>query len=154
MFLTVAVIALLVLNFGTLAFLFFRRPPHRPDSGPKQLDRHIVKHLQLDATQRQKFEQLKSAHHAQMLEYDQAYRDALEHYFALLKNDSIPPARHDSLQTVLNRIQQDRAVVTFRHFADLKALCSPEQKNNFNTLLPELMQVILPPKPQHLRKNN
>ena len=152
--LTAAVIALLLLNFGTLAFLFLRRPPQPPGRGPKQLERHIVEQLQLDDAQRQQFRQLKSAHHEQMLAYDRAYRDALGNYFALLKNDTIVPAQHDSMQTILTRIQQDRATVTFRHFADLKALCTPEQKNNFDALLPELMQVILPRKAPHLRKNN
>jgi hypothetical protein len=53
--LTVAVIALLLLNFGTLGFLLFRRPPHPPGGGPGGLDRRIVETLQLDAAQQQRF---------------------------------------------------------------------------------------------------
>jgi protein CpxP len=142
--LTTAVIALLLLNFGTLGFLFFHRPPHPP--GAEQPGRRIVQHLQLDAAQQQKFEQLKSAHHEQMRTADRAYRDALEQYFALLKNDTVDIARRDSLQAVLTRIQQERASVTFQHFADLKALCTPQQRTRFDALLPDLMQVILPPR--------
>lgn len=144
--LTVAVIALLLLNFGTLAFLFFGRPSHPQGPGRRPLDRQIVEQLQMDSGQEQQFRQLKSAHHEQMLAFDRAYHDALEHYFALLKNDSIQPAQQDSLQAILTRIQQDRITVTFQHFADVKRLCTPEQKKHFDALLPDLVQVILPRK--------
>ena len=141
--LTTAVIALLLLNFGTLGFLLLRRPPHPPGEGPGPLDRHIVEQLRLDAAQARQFETLKQAHHEHILASDKAYRDALRNYFDLLRNDSVPIAQRDSLQAVLTRIQDERAAVTFQHFADLKALCTPEQKPRFEALLPELMQVIL-----------
>ena len=143
--LTVAVIALLLLNFGTLGFLLLRRPPH-PDGpgGPGRFGRHIVEQLHLTTEQQRQFEQLKSAHHEQMLASDRAYRDALQRYFALLKNDEIPVAQRDSLLAQLAQIQQTKATVTFQHFADLKALCTPEQQADFEALLPDLMQVIAP----------
>lgn len=141
--LTTAVIALLLLNFGTLGYLFFQHPPHER---PGRLDREIVETLQLNAAQQQQFEQLKTAHHQQMLAADGAYREALDNYFALLKNDSFMPAQRDSLQAVLSRIQQDRVTVTFQHFSELKALCSAEQRQHFAELLPSLMQVMLPPR--------
>lgn len=144
--LTTAVIALLLLNFGTLGFLLLRRPPHPPGEGPGRLDRQIVEQLQLDAAQQQQFDLLKKAHRAQMQDFDRNYREALGNYFALLKNDTLLPAQHDSLQAALGRIQQDRVSVTFKHFQDLKTLCRPEQKQHFAALLPELMQVILPRK--------
>ena len=142
--LTIAVIALLLLNFGTLGFLWFGRPPHPPGAGRQQLDRHIVEALHLNAEQRQQFEQLKSAHHEQMLAGDRAYRDALGAYFALLKTEAIVETRRDSLQSVLSQIQNDRASATFQHFREVKNLCTPEQKKAFDALLPELMEVILP----------
>lgn len=143
--LTIAVIALLLLNFGTLCFLLLRRPPH-PDGpdGPGRFDRHIVEQLHLTTDQQRRFEQLKSAHHEQMLDSDRAYRNVLKNYFALLKNEEIPVAQRDSLLSQLTDIQKTKATVTFQHFADLKALCTPEQKADFEALLPDLMQVIAP----------
>ena len=142
--LTLAVIALLLLNFGTLGFLFFRRPPHPPGPDHRQLDQKIMETLHLNPAQQQQFDQLKKAHSQQMIQSCRAYRDALGNYFALLKNDTIVPTLRDSLQAVLAHIQKERAEGTFRHFIDLKNLCSPEHRQNFDALLPELMQVILP----------
>ena len=140
--LTVAVIALLLLNLGMLGFLFFQRPP-RPGA-PDPLGRRIVETLQLDDAQQQQFEVLKTAHHAKMEDFNKAYRDGLGNYFALLKNERVDTAQRDSLQAMLVQIQNERLNITFQHFAELKALCTPEQQQRFQDLLPELMQVILP----------
>jgi len=140
--LVITIVVLFLLNLSTLGFLFFRRPPHSPGAGA--LDRRIISTLQLDEAQQQRFEQLKKAHHEQMQASDRAYRDALNNYFGLLKSDSVASVQRDSLQAILTRIQNDRAAVTFQHFADLKALCRPEQKQDFDRLLPDLLQVILP----------
>ena len=150
--LTIAVVALLLLNFGTLGYLFSRRPPHTPEEGNRQLDRQIVETLHLNTAQQQQFEKLKKAHHEQMIASRRDYRDALGNYFALLKNDSVAPAQYDASLVVLSNIQKERAAVTFRHFSDLKNLCTPEQRQNFDTLLPELMQVILPEKQRRWRE--
>lgn len=143
--LTMAVVALLLLNFGTLGFLLFRRPPHVQGGRPgERLDRHIAETLQLDDAQKQQFAKLKTEHHSKMLLSDAAYREALGNYFALLKKDTVDQQLQDSLQSNMTRIQNERATVTYQHFADLKAMCRPDQKQHFEALLPELMQVILP----------
>lgn len=139
-----AVLALLLLNFGTLFFLFFHKGPGGAGRGPSPLDRDIVEKLHLNTEQQAKFEQLKKAHHDQMEQSSRDYRDALANYFALLKNDSFTQARRDSLQTKLTEIQKNRVDVTFQHFNDLKTLAGAENKGNFEALLPDLMQVILP----------
>lgn len=150
--LTIAVIALLLLNFGILGFLLFQRPPHPPGAGSMPLDRRIEEQLHLNAEQQQQFERLKSAHHEQMQASDRAYRDAMSHYFALLKSDTIVAGRRDSLLAELTYIQQERVTATFQHFSDLKALCTPEQRENFDALVPAFLQVILPPPPVRGRR--
>jgi len=149
--LTFAVIALFLLNLGTLGFLFFRRPLHPQRGGGPQLDRHIIEQLQLDAAQQQQFERLKSAHHEQIMADNRAYRETLDSYLDLLKNEGVVPAQKDSIEAVLTRIQNHKASVTFQHFAELKALCTLAQKQRFDALLPELKQVILPPPPADRR---
>ncbi len=140
-----AVIALFVLNLGTLGFLFFGPPPH--GLGPKQLDRMIVEKLSLTPTQTTAFKQLKTVHQAQMQQLDKEYKIALENYFSLLKNETVLPAQQDSLQATLSQIQTSRSQITFQHFADLKAICSPDQRRNFDALLPDLLQILVPQKP-------
>ena len=115
------------------------------------MDRHIIEQLQLDAAQQQQFERLKSAHHEQIMADNRAYRETLDSYLDLLKNEGVVPAQKDSIEAVLTRIQNHKASVTFQHFAELKALCTLAQKQRFDALLPELKQVILPPPPADRR---
>jgi len=150
--LVVAVILLFILNLGTLGFLFLHKPPKPPGLGPKQLDRLIVEKLSLNPDQKQAFDRLKKAHHEQMVQHDKDYKTALDNYFSLLKNETVLPAQQDSLQAVLLLIQRERTQITFQHFVDLKALCSPEQRRNFDALLPDLMQVILPKRENEPRR--
>lgn len=144
--LTSAVIALLLLNFGTLGFLLLRKPGHPPE-GLRRIDRRIVETLSLNDVQKQQFDQLKKAHHEKMLRSDQDYRSALENYFNQLKNDNAAPAMLDSLQAIATGIQRERSTNTYQHFQELKALCTPEQRKAFDSLIPELMDIILPHRP-------
>lgn len=148
----VAVIALLLLNFGTLGYLLFMRPgPHAGRQGMK-LDQEIIKTLHLDDNQQKTFNGLKTAHHDQIVNSDRAYHDALTRFFSLVKNDTVEQTQYDSLMTAMLDIQKSRATLTFKHFEDLKNLCTPEQRKNFDQLLPVLTQVVLPHKNDRPRR--
>lgn len=152
--LTIAVIALLLLNFSILGFLFFRRPPLPPKGNHGRIDRQIIEKLALNPEQVLAFEQLKLAHQKLMEKSNRDYRFSLEHYFDLLKQDSIIPREQDSLETVLMEIHRDRAQATLQHFKALKALCKPEQGQYFEALIPELMGIMLPKPPPDRRPGN
>ena len=148
--LTVAVIVLLLLNVGTLGFLFLNKPPR-----PKPLDKQIIQKLALDPQQIEKFDQLKKAHQEQMLSCDERFRDGMENYMSLLKNDTIETTVQDSLQAILTNIQAERAQVTLQHFMALKALCNPEQRNIFESMVPELVKGIsLPKRPRGRQRDD
>src|SRR5687768_18611059 len=66
-FLMVVIVILLILNIGTLALMFFLHrsgpPAHHPHKGPAGF---IVKELEFDDAQQEKFEALKKEHQSQM----------------------------------------------------------------------------------------
>lgn len=134
---------LVLLNLGTLGYLTLRRPPHPPHGGPHQVDRLIVETLRLNPAQQREFENLKREHREQIRRLDAAYAEASEQYFRLLDGPR-DPARNDSLEAKMGRIQAQKAAVTFRHFSQLKALCDAEQRPRFAALVPELLRFLLP----------
>jgi hypothetical protein len=134
---------LVALNLATLGFLVWHRPPRPPRSDPRRADRLIVETLGLDDAQRARFGALKGEHHAQILHLDAAYARTSEAYFRLLDGPA-QPARKDSLERELGRLQAQKAVVTYAHFQALKALCTPAQRPRFAALVPELLRLILP----------
>lgn len=152
--LTIAVIALLLINLGTLGYLFFRRPAPHQGGGLPRLDREIIQTLQFDDARQKRFDVMKHTHHEQMLQSDRDYHDALLQFFNLLGNDSVGQMQYDTLLSAVLRVQKNRAEITFKHFEDLKNLCAPEHRKNFDQLLPVLTQVILPARKDRPRRGN
>ena len=144
----IAVIMLFLLNAGTLFFLWSRPgpPPDGPPGpghrgGHRQFDHELIETLQLNPDQVEKFDQMKRAHHEQMLELDEATKAPFEQYFALLIQPADAAAK-DSLEKVVGDLYRKRMQVTFQHFSELKAICTPEQQQKFKQMLPSLMQVM------------
>ena len=142
-FYQIIIFALLALNIIGALFIFMGgRRGHPPGD---YIAGAIIKELGLDDAQKETFEKLKRAHHAQILDLNQAYSQGLDTYLQQLKQSSIEPSVSDSLASALASIQKQKAEITLKHFGEVKALCRPDQLPAFEKLLPQLMQVILPP---------
>lgn len=148
---TISVIALLLLNIGTLGFLFVsgpkqghRPPPHgRPE--PREI---IIEKLHFDEQQIEAYELLIREHHKQIDAVDEKIRDTKNSLYALLNsNDS---SSKDSLIIALGNYQKEIEAIHFDHFADIKKLCKPNQKYDFEELTEELSRLFSkPPRPPH-----
>ncbi len=149
-FLTVVIVALLLLNFGTLGFLFLNKPPHPPGMFPGRpgggVGEMLMQELSFTTQQRDDFEKLRFEHRSNMNKLDEANNQLLVSYLQLLKGENIDPAKKDSLEKEMASIQTQKADVTIKHFQQVKNLCNAEQKKKFDEIIPELIQVIAAPK--------
>jgi periplasmic protein CpxP/Spy len=143
-FLMLAVAFLFLLNLGTIGFLYVNRP--RP---PHELFRVIIQDLNLDEQQQIRFLTLRDQHRSTMDRLDQEFAGILENYLQLLNEPQSPLVRRDSLENALAAVEKQKAAVTLKHFREVKALCRPDQLQNFEQLVPALSRVLLPPKNQH-----
>jgi hypothetical protein len=142
-FLLIAVVFLLVLNGGVIAYLIFGRsgPPK-----PPQLFELIINRLHLDENQQEKFFALRDEHRSTMDSLDAAFEKTVRNYLGLLSSDHLAVNVQDSLENVLAAIEKRKASHTLIHFQQVKELCNVEQKREFEKLLPELTRILLPPK--------
>jgi len=140
--LTVAVIGLLLLNLGTLAFLFSGRHRPVPAGGPPRLDRMITEELHLNEAQQKQFERLKTEHHRRFVELDQREKQTRDQLLDLLKTDSPDTTKADSLMAALGQIRVERERLNFNHFRDLRAMCNAGQKSSFDDLMERLSDFI------------
>jgi periplasmic protein CpxP/Spy len=132
-----SILVLIALNVACLAFILLRRP-ERPH---KKFDKMVIEHLKLDDEQIARFNQLKHTHRMQMDRIDEKMKGPFEQYFGLLngnRNSSV----EDSLESVIAALYKQKVDLTYSHFAEIKAMCSPEQQKNMALLVPSLMQVI------------
>src|SRR4051812_34337606 len=120
-FLTISVVLLLLLNAGTLVYMFRWHDSQKTgvvDSGNGPAA-YIIQTLQLDEQQQQRLANLRREHQQSIRsvrEEDQRLHDA---YFSLLKTDSPNTAKIDSLAGLIGRMEMQLSKITFAHFEKL-----------------------------------
>lgn len=154
--LSIAVVGLLLINLGVLAFLFLRHPqgppPGRP-GGRMEEPRHIItRELGLDEKQVGEYEILIQKHRDGVRAIDQQIRDAKNSLYSSLATDQ--PGKQDSLISRIGSLQMQVEALHYDHFGAIKALLKPEQMEKFNRLSKELARLFGPgpgpgPRPPH-----
>ncbi|MEN9336050.1 MAG: hypothetical protein RLZZ500_1037 [Bacteroidota bacterium] len=155
--LTLAVIALLILNLGTLAFLLLPKPYPHPEMGPggpagprgPKPKTIIIEQLGLDAAQVKVYEGLIKEHRQAIDSLDQVIRESKDQLY-----QNLAATAGDQVDTVLvakiNAAQKQIELTHYNHFLAIKKLCKPEQMEKFNALTEELHRLFgRPPHPRH-----
>lgn len=137
----IGISVLAILNIICLLFIILRGG-ERPN---KRFDKVLIESLQLNESQIERFEQLKYKHRMQIDQLDDRMQMPFQQYFGLLTG-SRNPVKEDSLKNELAELYKQKIEVTYQHFAEIKAMCLPEQQRNMGKIVPFLMRVISPPK--------
>jgi Spy/CpxP family protein refolding chaperone len=146
--LTIAVIALLLLNLGTLGVLFLKQQHSFPNH--REPGRLIIEGLKLDEVQIDKFEISKDLHRSNMTQKDAEQRALQRELWSLLRTDNPDTVKATAIMTRIEALSHEKRMITFQHFAQIRALCRPEQKVLFDKLIEEIGEKLMPvagPKP-------
>lgn len=154
--LTIAVVALLMVNIGIVVFLFTKKAPMPPDGGPlmgmqgrppgKDVGPKIIiiERLQFDKEQIQAYEKLIQVHQVAIELYGDSIKVAKNNLYQSLQTKNL--LSNDSLINKLSRLQKQIELVHYNHFVELKKICKPEQLVAFNALTEELAGFFAPNK--------
>jgi hypothetical protein len=144
--LTITVIGLLLLNFFTLGFLFFKgqkaQRQGRPE--PKEI---IIEKLHFDVAQQKEYAKLIQWHRGEIRSLDGNIREVKNDLYSQLSQAEVNVKAKDSLITLLNSYQKQIEETHFKHFEDIKKLCHSDQLDDFNDLTEELGRIFSPNKP-------
>jgi Spy/CpxP family protein refolding chaperone len=147
-FTTIVIVALLLLNFGTLAFLWFHNgPPRHDERGPRgggPAD-FIIRELKLNAEQQEKFKKLRDEHHNRVEDLRDSIRDLRTKLYAQLKEEGAEKAESTGMAKEIGDKEAEIQLVTLRHFRDLRAILTTEQKESFNRIIDEVTRMISGP---------
>jgi len=152
--LTLSIIGLLLLNLGTLGFLFLSGPKgHRPPPGGPGEDRPkpkeiIIDQLHFDAQQQKAYDKIIHWHQGEIRRLDATIRQTKNALYAQLNQDVVDGKAKDSLIGVINACQKQIEATHFKHFEDIKSLCHPDQMEDFKALTAELGRLFAPNKPR------
>ncbi len=137
--LTCAVIALLVLNFGVLGFLFFSKEKERPNGRPMPKE-VVIEKLGFDKNQVQVYDKLIRGHRDSIRAIDDAICNTKNKLYQLLNNETIAYQK-DSLISKIAMHQVQIEKINFNHFNDIKKICNKEQVEKFEDLTLELTHI-------------
>lgn len=150
---------LLILNIGIVSFFLVTKPKHPPlppSPSGSDFQSEIIQTLNLDAQQAATFESLAEEHHQQMKSINQQYQELLSSYFKQLTNDDKAVNKEALLQKI-QQAEQEKIETTYQHFEAIKEILSDEQLAQFEGVMVEFVDKILPgkkknpPPPKDLR---
>lgn len=139
--LTAAVILLMLANVALMATLWWHhRSPRHPGRGTPA--DYLVKELGLNTDQQNKLKELASEHHQQSEKIREKIKDARHELFSLLQqpgtSDSIKKSAADNVSKQLEELD----LLTFDHFQQVRALCTPEQQKKFDAIIEDVLEMI------------
>jgi hypothetical protein len=136
-FLTLMVVALVLLNLATIAFFAVRRPP-KPE-GPRRI---VIEKLHFDDRQVAEYEKMIARHRVAVEAEETQIRDAKQELYSQLSSDDL--SKKDSLIGRIGALHEDMERIHFDHFKEIKSLCTGEQIAQFNNLAKELAGYFAP----------
>ena len=144
--LTFGIIALFLLNLGTLGFLLLSGPKgHHPlGNGPEGRSKPreiIIEKMHFDAAQIKQYDELIQWHRSHIKELEDKIRDAKNELYLQLNENPVNEKAKDSLINDLASYQKEIETIHFRHFQDIKKLCKKEQLDDFTALTEELSRL-------------
>jgi periplasmic protein CpxP/Spy len=136
-----AIAGLLVLNLGTIGYVM-SGSGHPRGGGPW---RYVNSTLALSSHQQDLYLHMRDRHRTEMNRLTEEYRALLHPYLVLLADPAPDTARKAALEAQLAGIERLKVQITFAHFQELKAICTPEQQQRFPEMVPRLAEVLCGP---------
>jgi periplasmic protein CpxP/Spy len=146
-----SIVILVILNLGTLATLWighFQGPERRISHGrraPDHVSDFLTRELNFDADQKKEFKILQSRQIAQMDTFQKEVNTCKRRMMDELLKTSPDPARVKELAGEVGEKEALKARRVFKHLQEIKAICRPEQKGQFDILVSDLLAVMKPP---------
>lgn len=139
--LTYSVIGLVALNIGIISFLYLSRPNSKPVDLGRKPKNIIIEKLHFDANQINKYEDLISIYRKNIDSLNNNTRQIKAELYSQLKQPRVNNKIKDSLiqLTLVNQKRIEEA--NFKHFEDIKKLCTKSQIEDYNLLTEELGQL-------------
>lgn len=148
-FLIGLVIVLLLINMGTLAYLFVSKqdqqnkmPPMRQKGGPAAF---IIKTLKFTTEQEKQFFVLRDEHRSQMDMLHDSMKIVRNQYFDELKTDVVNTEKANQLNQAIASIQSKMHQITFDHFTEVRKMCTAEQRELFDEFIDKILRAMAPP---------
>ena len=148
----IAILVLVLINIATLLTFWCSKKrgfnDHQPPPNRGGAAVFIIKELALDSIQQIQYLALVQEHQKAIREIKEQVKDAKEAYFGLLADSSAKQETIDAAIAKATTIEEQIDVKTFEHFKQVRALCNPEQKKKFDSIILDVFRMMAPDKHQ------
>jgi len=145
-FLKTAIILLLIINLGTLSYLWIQKDGHRPP--PPEIGNFLMHELNFINDQEKQFIQLRDEHRNMTGELKDRSRKLHDNFFNLLSENPADSAKVNLMADSMISIQKQIELSTFYHFQKVRAICTPEQQKRFDNIISDAMAMMAPRPPR------
>ena len=130
------VIIALLASHVVLFFLLIKE--HKRHEGPKEI---IREKLQFDDKQNTQYEDYIDAHRRSINQNELIMNELRVELFIQLKHSSQDWSKIDSIIALIGKRQMIIERINYDHFLNIKKICKPEQKSNFDDFTSEIVQL-------------
>lgn len=148
-FYALVIILLLLLNIGTLGYLWIGKPGGHHSPPPDRPERALINELQLNEAQQKQFNIFRRRHRRSTDSVQRLIKQTQVALFGLVKQDSMDISLRDSLLHNIEQYESAKHLITIEHFHDIRSILEPEQKELFNEFMEEIGSRITGPGHPH-----
>ena len=147
-FATITIVILVLLNLFTISIILIREfrgpfPTFNPTQDRARADRvmHFLKNeLDLTKDQSKQFRQLRHDHFEEVQKIQNEMHDLKKEIMDELFTDQPNEEKLEGLTQKIGQFESKREMLTFRHFLNMKSVCTIEQKEKFQFLLHDVLR--------------
>ena len=141
-FLRWAILLLVLCNIGLLITLWLKPRNETSFAYPRgETPRDfVVRELKFTTEQTKQYDALVHDHQQAMQRLRHGAMDYRQQLFNNLATDQKDNNKPDSLARVIANIQLEIEMVTYRHFAQVRALCTEDQKQQFDKIIADVIR--------------
>jgi Spy/CpxP family protein refolding chaperone len=143
-FYKVVIIILVLLNLGTLTFLWFGKPRagNIPDRG--QSAEFLIRELTLTPSQQDNFGKLREEHRLKLTNLQEQDRILHDRFFEAVFLPGHDTLAMSILADSIASVRKQMEILTFEHFRQLRQLLSEDQKMKFHQVFRKALERVMP----------
>lgn len=130
---------LMIANAGTLVFFWAGHFKNQSEHSPKEF---LAKQLNFTQVQRTSYFDLAKEHNEEANKIREAIKIDKDNLFRLLKSERVSDIARDSAALKVSSSLQALDILTFEHFKKVRALCTEEQKPQFDELIQKMVNLV------------
>lgn len=137
-------LAFLIIANGFFLYDYLGKPDRNgPRNNPEQF---IVKELNFNADQMQKFKGLGKNHRERMIQLQQEQKQLKDKLFSKISEKNINPLEIESITSLIGENNKNKDLEVFNHFRAIQGICNDPQKQKFKKIVIDALHKGPPPR--------